>query len=155
MRPYGITKLTSQTLIIFVLTASGLVAQSLDTAFDITTSGILAQKYKLNTIAENVANASSFKDEATGLPYQKRYVVLKPSEKGVKIEKIGVSNEPFNKYFDPASPEADEEGFYYVPNVNLPDEMINLNFTELIYEANISAFKSTKAMYTQALEILK
>ena len=132
-----------------------LYGQSLDTAFDITASGIVAQKIKLNIIAQNIANVSSLKDEATGLPYQKRYVVLRPTEKGVKVESIELSNEPFGKYFDSESPQSDADGFYYFPNVNIPDEMVNMNFTEIIYEANTSAFKSAKAMYQQTLEILK
>ena len=48
-----------------------------------------------------------------------------------------------------------ENGFFYYPNVNLPDEMTNLNYTEAMYEANVSAFKTGKAMYQAAIDALK
>jgi flagellar basal-body rod protein FlgC len=130
-------------------------SQTLGDAFDISASGIVAQKIRLTIIAENVANITTLKDEATGLPYQKQYAVLEPSPKGVRISAVEKSNEPFGKYFDPDLPQADESGYYYHPNVDLPIEMVNLNYTELVYDANISVFKSTKTMYQQAIDILK
>jgi flagellar basal-body rod protein FlgC len=138
-----------------IFSHSNIYSQSLDDAFDISTSGLLVQKVRLNIIAENLANVSTMRDENTGLPYRKKYVMLQPSNGGVKITGIGLSNEPFLKYFDPAVPGSDENGYFYYPNVDIPGEMVNLSYTEVIYEANITAFKNSKTMYQQAIELLR
>lgn len=124
-------------------------------AFDINTSGILAQRTKMMIVAENVANINTLKDESTGLPYQKKYIVLEKSPDGVKVTGIERSTEPFGRYFDPAAPQADENGYFYYPNVNLPNEMMTLTMTEAVYEANITAIKVTKAMYQSAIELMR
>jgi len=105
--------------------------------------------------AENVANLMTLKDEETGLPYQKKYLVLEASDIGVKVVDIERSTEPFSRYFDPAAPQSDEDGYFYLPNVNMPNEMVTLKHTEAMYEANINAFKLTKAMYQSTMELLK
>jgi flagellar basal-body rod protein FlgC len=128
---------------------------TIEDAMAINMSGILAQRFKMTVVAENVANLVTLKDEETGLPYQKKYVVLEASDLGVKIKDVGRSTEPFGRYFDPAAPQADENGYFYLPNVNMPNEMITLKHTEAMYEANINAFKLTKSMYNSVVEMLK
>ena len=141
--------------IFFLLFNSVLSANSLDDAFTFNTSGVIAQRLKMTLIAENVANGMTLKDEETGLPYQKKYAVLEASRKGVKIAGIERSTEPFGRYFDPAVPQSDENGYFFLPNVNQPSEMISLKYTESIFDANINAFKLTKTMYQTATELLK
>ena len=128
---------------------------SLEEAFRINTSGILTQRIKMAVIAENVANVLTLKDESTGLPYQKKYVVLTNTKEGVKVSKISRSTEPFGRYYDPAAPQADENGYFYYPNVNLPNEMVNMNYTESMFDANATAFKVSKSMYQAAIELMK
>ena len=142
-------------LICSMLAVLPVTAQTLDDAFTYSESGILAQRLKLTVVAENVANMMSLKDEETGLPYQKKYVVLETGEKGVKVSEIAKSVEPFGKYFDSTVPQSDENGFFYYPNVNMPNEMLVLSYTEAVYDANVNCFKTTKAMYQTALDILK
>ena len=151
-------KIFNSTIVLFcflLFCATNSVAQYLDDSFDITTSGIMAQKVKLNIIAQNVANVATMKDETTGKAYQKQYVRLQATNRGVRVVGIEKSEEPFGRTFDPSSPDADERGFLYIPNVDLPYEMMNLNYTEMVYEANVSVLKTTKTMYQQAIEILK
>lgn len=128
---------------------------TLEDAFDFNTSGILAQRMKMMVVAENVANINTLKDEETGLPYQKKYLELVNTNKGVKVSGIKRSTEPFGRYFDPAAPQADENGYFYYPNVNLPNEMMTLTFTESVYEANITALKVSKSMYQSAIDLMK
>lgn len=142
-------------LSVFFILLTTIHAQTLDDAMQINMSGIIAQRLKMTVIAENVANLMTLKDETTGLPYQKKYVSLEASETGVKILGVDRSNEPFGRYFDPAVPQADENGFFYLPNVNMPHEMITLKHTESMFDANINAFKLSKAMYMTAVELLK
>lgn len=135
--------------------AQAIFAQNLDDAIRFSGSGILVQKIRLGLIAQNLANLTTLKVEETGLPYQKQFAVVQSSPNGVRISSIERSTEPFAKYFDGAVPQSDENGFFYYPNVNMPDEMMNLTYTEAMYEANIAAFKTTKALYQSAIDALK
>jgi len=128
---------------------------TLEDAFQINMSGIISQRMRMTMTAENIANLMTLKDEETGLPYQKKYLVLEASDIGVKVVDIERSTEPFSRYFDPAAPQSDEDGYFYLPNVNMPNEMVTLKHTEAMYEANINAFKLTKAMYQSTMELLK
>lgn len=144
-------------IIISLMLLSPIAAQlsTLEDAFQINVSGIVSQRMKMTMTAENVANLMTLKDEETGLPYQKKYLVLEASDIGVKVVDIERSTEPFSRYFDPAAPQSDEDGYFYLPNVNMPNEMVTLKHTEAMYEANINAFKLTKAMYQSTMELLK
>ncbi len=142
-------------LLLFLISPVYLPGQTLDDAMSINMSGIIAQRLKMTIIAENVANLMTLKDESTGLPYQKKYVSLEASDMGVRILGVERSQEPFGRYFDPAVPQADENGYFYLPNVNMPHEMITLKHTESMFDANINAFKLSKAMYQTAIELLK
>lgn len=149
-------KYVSFILVTLVFTSFNIFAvKTVNDAFNINTSGILAQRTKMMIIAENVANINTLKDETTGLPYQKKYIVLEKAPDGVKVTGIEKSSEPFGRYFDPAAPQADENGYFYYPNVNLPNEMMTLTMTEAVYEANITAIKVTKAMYQSAIELMR
>jgi flagellar basal-body rod protein FlgC len=127
----------------------------LDDALKYSATGIMVQKMRLTIIAQNIANVSTLKVEETGLPYQKQYPVVESTADGVRIKSIEKSNEPFSRYYDPPVPQSDENGFFYYPNINLPDEMMNMTYTEAMYEANISAFKTSKALYQAAIDALK
>ncbi|MEK9657185.1 MAG: flagellar basal body rod C-terminal domain-containing protein [bacterium] len=149
-------RITAIICIITVYVSYSVYAVSnLDDSFSINISGILAQRTKMMIIAENVANLNTLKDEETGLPYQKKYIQLEKFKDGVKVTGIKRSTEPFGRYFDPAAPQADENGYFYYPNVNLPNEMMTLTFTEAVYEANITALKVSKSMYQSAIELMK
>lgn len=142
-------------LIVLASVSSALMAQGLDSALRYSASGLMVQRMRLSITAQNIANISTFKDEATGLPYQKQFAIVEATADGVRIKSVKKSNEPFNRYFDPAVPQSDENGYFYYPNVNLPDEMTNLTYTEAMYEANVSAFKTGKALYQAAIDALK
>ncbi len=153
-RNHGIRRLFFIGVVTSLITGSSSFSQGLEDAFRISASGIVAQKFRLRLIAENMANLVTFKTE-TGLPYAKKIAVMESTPYGVRVARVDRSTTPFPKYFDPDLPQADAGGFFYLPNVNLPDEYIDLAFTENMYEANIAAFKTTKTMYQQALEMLK
>lgn len=135
--------------------AALIYGQGLDSAMKYSESGLIAQRIRLAVTAQNIANILTLKDESTGLPYQKRYPVMEATADGVRVKSIEKSNEPFARYFDAAVPQADDDGYMEFPNVNLPDEMTNINYTESMYEANVSAFKTGKAMYQAAIDALK
>lgn len=137
-----------------LILSSGAWANGSDEAMAISTKGILIQKARLKLVAENVANVNTLKT-STGRPYQKKTALVGSDKNGVKLIGIQKSTAPFPKRYDPANPAADDEGFVYLPNVNLAEEMVDLSYTNILYDANLTAYKSAKSMYQQVIEILK
>ncbi|HLS53077.1 MAG TPA: flagellar basal body rod C-terminal domain-containing protein, partial [Tissierellaceae bacterium] len=64
-------------------------------------------------------------------------------------------NENLKVVYDPEHPDADEDGYVFMPNVNLVDEMIALLNTQRTYEANVTALNTSKSILKKALEISK
>ncbi len=75
---------------------------------------------------------------------------------GVKVTKISDDTEtPFKLVYDPTHPDANEDGYVEMPNVDLLKEMVDLISATRSYEANITVFNANKSMLTKALEIGK
>ncbi|MGN1204085.1 MAG: flagellar basal body rod protein FlgC [Lachnospiraceae bacterium] len=147
---------------------------SMFTAFNINASGLTAQRYRMDIISENVANANTTRT-ADGTPYRRKVVTFE--EKGAGSEKFGaVFNKArknyvgngvkvdavtedtwteMNKVYDPSHPDADENGYVTYPNVNIITEMTNLIDASRAYEANSTAFNASKSMAQQALNMGK
>ena len=114
----------------------------------------------------NIANARSTSTEA-GEPYRRKMPVFKAithNPFGSEIDKnlsrvevvdIAKSQEDFRQVFDPAHPDADEEGYVRYPNVDILYEMVDMMTTSRGYEANTSAVETTYQMANLALEIIK
>lgn len=138
----------------------------LDQAFDISVSGIDAQRIRMEIIASNLANIDSTRS-ITGGPYRRKVAVL--SEKilsfpevlsaaeqragGVEVVEIAEDGTPFQKVYNPGHPDADAEGFVTLPNVSLSKEMVDMVYVQKLYEANITAFNVTKKMAQDTLQI--
>ena len=143
-------------------------------AFDIAASGMTAQRFRMDIIAENIANVSTTRTENGG-PYRRKIVtftekqlnagipsfrnVLKESMKpyygnGVKVSKVSEDTETdFIMEYDPSHPDADENGYVRLPNVNTVTEMTNLIDASRAYEANVTAFSAIKAMASSGISI--
>lgn len=138
-------------------------------SLNISASGLTAQRLRMNVINSNLANMHTTRTTEGG-PYVRKDVVfaanattggfsdvlqdqLKNGLNSVKV--VGVINDekpPLLK-FDPNHPDADENGYVRLPNINLMEEMVNLMSASRSYEANVTAIKATKSMATKALEI--
>jgi flagellar basal-body rod protein FlgC len=140
-------------LLLFMISIAN--AQDLDKAFSYNQSGLMAQKLRLALTVENIANSSTMEDKETGLPWQRRFAVLVPDKNGVKVASVEKSKNPFGKRFDPSDPAANADGYLAYPNINLPDEMFNLSYTEVIFEANATALKTTKSLYQGFIDMMK
>lgn len=118
----------------------------------ISTSGLAAERFRMDVISTNIANANS-----TGVngkdPYRRREVMIEGTESGVKILAITQDQSPFRVEFDPAHPNADEFGNVKYSNVEPIHEMVNMLSASRAYEANIAAFNSAKGMVKAALSI--
>jgi len=136
---------------------------------DIAASGMVAQRTRLNVISMNLANANTTKTE-DGTPYRRKTSIFRtvPMNKsfedqlknsvdsqisGVEVLKIASVPGDLKRIFDPTHPDADENGYLYLPNVNLVEEMVQMLNANRSYEANASAIKAAKDMALKALEI--
>ena len=123
-------------------------------ALNVAGNGMLVQKYRLRIIAENIANVSTHMTDR-GEPYRKKYVVVVPDKDGVRAAGIMESDAPFGQILDPSHVFSDENGVLRTPNFELNDEMVTLSYANLLYEANTTAFKSSRQMFQNTLELLK
>ncbi len=136
------------------------------TAMDISSSGMIAQRVRLDTIAGNVANAFTTGDaQNRANPYRRRVAVFQPGNPsaqapglGVHVASIQQDPSEFNKVHDPGHPHALKDGPWagYVlhPNVELSTEMINAIEASRAYEANLSMFETSKRLLSETLRYL-
>lgn len=144
---------------------------SVFSSMNISASGMTAQRLRTDIIAQNIANANTTRTD-NGTPYVRKAVVFQEkgasafsnvyanavgiSGTGVKVTQIVEDTETaMKKVYDPAHPDADEEGYVTYPNVNTVTEMTNLIDASRAYEANVTAFNATKAMALKGLEVGK
>jgi flagellar basal-body rod protein FlgC len=132
---------------------------------DISGSGMSAHRVWMETAASNVANSNTTRTVAGG-PYQRKTVLfeetLRAAEIGAAQAPSGVTvtggvpdPTPFPQIYDPSHPDANAQGYLALPNVDPVREMVDLTSATRGYEANVSAFGSTKAMLLKSLEIGK
>lgn len=135
-------------------------------------SGMTAQRLRADIIAQNLANVKTTR-AANGKTYRRQTVLFQTLERrqefknilnefmgkqvngGVKVSRIIEDNSPLNTVYEPNHPDADENGYVSYPNVNVVQEMTDLISAHRSYEANITAFNTTKSMISKALEIGK
>jgi len=133
-------------------------------AIDISTSGLLAQRQRMNTIAGNIANVNTTHDaQGNPAPYQRRLVRLMAQEakKGDDSGAAGVqfrvevdSSQPPRRVHEPGNPYADKEGYVAYPNINMITEFVNAMEAGRAYEANVAAIELSKQMANLSLRIL-
>ena len=135
-------------------------------ALDISTSGLIAQRIRLDAIAGNLANVSSVRNEKGELrPYQERFVVFQPDEQlqtsegaiGVKVSSVRTETmEPKYRY-DPQNELAIKhgkwKGYVAYPNIDLMTQFVDSLVATRAYEANVTAFNATKNMLMQSMQL--
>ena len=80
----------------------------------------------------------------------------KPDEfkgEGVLLTEIVEDPTPATPVYDPSHPDADEDGYYYLPNVDVAEEQIDMLAATQSYTANLTIFNSLKTLATKALTI--
>ena len=130
-------------------------------ALDMGASGLLAQRTRLDTIAANIANATTTHD-ATGKvnPYRRRFVVFaagqpdRPAKPGVRVAGVQIDQSPFQRRFEPGHPDADPDGYVAYPNIDLSIEYVNALEASRAYEANVSMMEVSKAMSNASLRLI-
>ena len=72
---------------------------------------------------------------------------------GVQVEQIYERADGIKTVYDPSHPDADEDGFVKMPNVNVVNEMVDMMVASRAYEANIASIEAAKSMINNALKI--
>ena len=139
------------------------------TAFDISASGLSADRTRINTISMNLANAKTTRT-AQGGPYRRRSVVQQATDvddpfsihmrsaldravQGVRVSAVTMDNRPFKRVYEPGNPDANAEGYVMYPDINVVEEMANLMTAQRNYEANVTTVDAVKGMFIKALDI--
>jgi len=131
---------------------------------EISASGLLAQRTRMDVIAGNIAHAqTTVNEEGQPEPFQRRIVAMTPqAEKsyepargqGVQAEiQIDTETQP-RKVYQPGHPHADASGYVSFPNVNVLTEFVNALEASRAYEANLTAMDVTKDMVQNTMRIL-
>ena len=150
-------------------------------SWNINASGMTAQRFRMDIIAENLANANTTRT-LDGEPYRRKVVTFTEKEyrtpfsrvlkkevsrrfagltgrdnytsKGVKVDQVSEDTwTQMNIVYDPSHPDADENGYVTYPNVNTVTEMTNLIDASNAYEANATAFEASKSIASRGLQL--
>ena len=148
---------------------------SMFSSFNISSSGLTAQRLRMDLISSNVANATTTRTPEGG-PYRRKRAIFAPENirpnyksplvperidrglgQGVRVIKIEDDMSPFRLVYDPTHPDAiktgPKMGYVEMPNINIVMEMTDLISASRSYEANITMINNAKSMYNRALEI--
>ncbi len=141
-------------------------------AINSSASGLTAERLRMDTIADNLANANTTRTEDGG-PYMRKVVQLEPRREqlnnfpsfarhfkpqtiaGRGVRAVGIveaEGDPRRK-FDPDHPDANEDGHLLMPNVDPIKEMVDMMTATRAYQANVTAIESAKTMFNSALDI--
>ena len=142
-------------------------------SMNISASALTATRLRMDVIAENMANSNTTRTE-NGEPYRRKYVVFqervdhshgtpfaslfnraRTAPGGVRVLEIGTDMSEFKYDYNPSHPDADENGYVRMPNVEVVQEMVDMMSAYRAYEANITALNTFKDMAVKTLDIGK
>jgi flagellar basal-body rod protein FlgC len=146
-------------------------------ALDVSASGLTAERLRMDTIANNLANANSTKG-ADGKPFERQVVELgargatgggtgdasfatfggfQVAQGGSGVQAVGIVSDktPGKKVYDPGNPDADRKGYVTMSNVNPVTEMVDLITATRGYEADTTAIKAVEGMAQHAMDVIR
>lgn len=129
---------------------------------DVSTSGLMAQRIRMTAIASNLANITSTRNERSEVkPYEPRFTIFETDEvigpngsAGVNVREIVRDDLPPLAVYSESHPDRDENGYIYLPRINMMAEFTNAIESARSYEANLGAIEITKSMINQTLRII-
>jgi flagellar basal-body rod protein FlgC len=136
-------------------------------AIDVSASGLAAERYRMEIIASNIANAHTTRTDEGG-PYRRQQVVFaahnesfqsllgtSPDLQGVTVAGIMRDTSELPRVHNPGHPDADADGMVTMPNVRIPLEMVDLISATRSYEANLRSIQTFRQMARQTLALLR
>ena len=130
-------------------------------ALQIAAYGMRAQSGRMRIIAENLANADSVSNSATGEPYRRQIPAMTSqfdrelSANVVELIEPIPDRTEFRMQFDPGNPRANAQGYVQMPNVNALVEMMDMRDAQRSYEANIQALEGARSMLVRTIDLLR
>ncbi len=144
-------------------------------AINTAATGLTAQRFRLDVISDNIANATTTRT-TTGEPFRRSRVLLRPREdnliyrthfkpqpfqatvgSGVRVVKVEKDLSPLRMNYDPSHPDAlksgPKKGYVEMPNVVIVKEMVDMISASRSYEANVATVNTAKTMFRSALSI--
>ncbi|MCS7272891.1 MAG: flagellar basal body rod protein FlgC [Fimbriimonadales bacterium] len=124
----------------------------------VSSSGLSAERLRMDIIADNIANANTTRTP-DGQPYRRKVAIFEPIPPtprmpgGVRVRQIVADTTPPRLVYEPGHPDADTNGYVAYPNVDIVHEMVDLITATRAYEANIQAFNAAKNMFLRTLDI--
>jgi flagellar basal-body rod protein FlgC len=135
---------------------------SLFNIFDVAGSALTAQTLRLNTTSSNLANANSA-SSSTGETYRARQPIFATmlsnefddgnGSVGVQVLGIVEKQDPARAEYNPGHPLADDEGYVYMPNVNVIEEMANMISASRSYQTNVEVMNTAKQMLMRTISL--
>ena len=142
-------------------------------------SGLTAQQLRLDIVAENVTNSQTTRTENGGGAYRRKIVVFEavsgrdtfrdvlarasvravsntasqPTAGGVRVTQILEDDAPMKIIYDPTHPDADEDGYLEMPNVDMVKEIADAMAASRAFASNVTAFNTLKSVISSGLEI--
>ena len=142
-------------------------------------SGLTAQQLRLDIVAENVTNSQTTRTENGGGAYRRKIVVFQavsgrttfrdvmarasvkavsntvsqPNAGGVRVTQILEDDAPMKIVYDPTHPDADENGYLELPNVDMVKEIADAMAASRAFASNVTAFNTLKSVISSGLEI--
>jgi flagellar basal-body rod protein FlgC len=135
-------------------------------AINASASALDVQRARMEVAVSNLANAESTRGP-DGHPYRRREVVLETvsginesnafavQADGVRVAAVVEDQTPFRRRYEPSHPDADANGFVAVPNVDVPEEMVDMLGAARAYQANLTAIGLIRETVQKALELAK
>jgi len=134
----------------------------------ISASGLAAERQRMEVIANNIANANTTR-ALSGGPYRRQEMLFTEAFdmalshadhnphalQGVKVKGVAPDMSEFPQVYNPGHPDADDKGMVQMPNVKLPNEMVDLITASRAYEANLKALHLFRQMTEQTLSLLR
>lgn len=143
---------------------------SIFSGLNISGTALTAERTRMDVISKNIANVNTTRTSG-GKPYRRQMPLFKEvegksfssvlseasssgqKEGGVKITGIAEDRAPFKSKYDPGHPDANQEGYVLMPNIDIVTEMVDMISASRSYEANMTSINSAKSMAMKALEI--
>ena len=146
-------------------------------AISIASTGLSAQRLKMDVISNNIANATTTRTTESDGPYIRKRVVMQPVNlrtrwkspvypfglrtgdgQGVRVVKVDRDEKtPVRLVYDPGHPDAvkigPKKGYVEYPNVDVVTEMVDMIAASMAYEANVQVINGAKGMFQQAMQI--
>lgn len=133
---------------------------SLFQVFNLSGSALSAQKFRLNTIASNLANADTESSTPQGA-YRAKWPIFKAvydamdahQTAAVKVTGIAEDTRAPQKRYAPGDPQADKNGYVYLPNINAVEEMTNMMDASRSYQINVEVMNTSKELLLRTLTL--